>query len=342
MELPATMDLSATMELPALTADPVEPAVAKAMRTSAMNQNLYVPNAWRSVCWAIAIPTAWAVLTVAATLVGHPVFWLGVWGAQSVLLLSVVAGLHDGVHRLLFRSSTANHVGSQVCGMALLVPYGIYRAYHLQHHSSTHAEGDSEPLEQFSSLWQYLVIAPLNIVLFILLLWVDGLRTVVGRPPAYVRTAAQHRVALVSLALTAAAVAGAVAATVAAPWLMFSAWWIPYLSGTVLIGMLLLPEHYLCRVGPASAFETTRTTTSNAVIRFFFWGTNFHAEHHLASNVPSYRLAVLHDEFSHEIQNVESSYTGWHLKLVRLLASRTQPGIEDLRGPAAAPVRSRS
>lgn len=304
------------------------------MRRHSIEQNLAKPDRWRSLRWIIAVPASWVGASVLALQIDQPLIWVAVWALQVLLLLSVVAGLHDGTHALLFPSSRANHIAAQVCGMVLLVPYGVYRAYHLQHHSKTHSEGDPEGLLQFANVWQYLLFTPLSVILFAGELWIGGLRTVLGFEPKYVRTPSQRRIVVASFATTVATTTALAVATVRAPALLLTTWWIPYLAGTVVISIILIPEHYLCRVGPASSFETTRSTRSNPVLRFFFWGTNFHAEHHILPNVPAHRLGPLHDQFGEDVQNVERSYLGWHIKLVRLLIAGNQPDNDALRGPA--------
>ncbi len=291
------------------------------------------PSPTRSVLWCIGVPSAWVVAYVAANGIGHPLGWLAAWSLQALLTLSAAAGMHDATHRNLFASSWANHVAGQLWGSMLLAPYGIYRAAHLQHHVATHEDGDSEPLDFFRGVAEYVLMGVGAAVLYLGANWAWALRTAVGRPPAFVRTSQQRRIALVSSALAAVVLGLAVAATIAAPRAMLLGYFVPFALGALVLAMVLLPEHYLCPLGPASALDTTRTTVSNRLVRFFFWNTNFHTAHHLFANVPAHRLGPVNDLVLDEVRHVESGYLRWHRELFRLLATRQHPA-EQLRVPS--------
>ena len=110
-------------------------------------------------------------------------------------------------------------------------------------------------------------------------------------------------------------------ATNADPRAMLFFYWAPLLTGACAwIAITIAPEHYGCDAVPAFAFETTRSTISNAWMRWFLWGTNFHTEHHLHPNVPAPRLAELHDYIAPRCAHIEPSYLRWHARLFRELA----------------------
>jgi fatty acid desaturase len=289
------------------------------------------PAPARAIAWMIAAPVTWVGAYLVAEAAGSPLVWVLAWAVQAPLILSAVAGQHEAIHRNLFRQRWANHVAGQFWGSMLLFPYGVYRAGHLQHHAATHAPGDSEPLDLYSGLVQYLVLAPISGLLFLGLNWWHALSTLVGRPPDYLRNRSQARITRVSALVSLVEVAAVVVATVRWPGVMVTGFFVPALFGLVLVMLVTLPEHYLCNLGPASVAVTTRTTISNPVMRFFFWGTNFHAAHHLVAGVPSQRLSEVHEAIEPRLAHVERGYLRWHWGLMRMMASGRHP---DAHPPA--------
>ena len=66
-------------------------------------------------------------------------------------------------------------------------------------------------------------------------------------------------------------------------------WVVPALLGQPMLRLYLLAEHSAC---PRSAdmLENTRTTYTNALVRFLAWNMPFHAEHHAWPSIPFHAL----------------------------------------------------
>ncbi|MFT7648993.1 MAG: fatty acid desaturase [Candidatus Poriferisodalaceae bacterium] len=275
----------------------------------------------RSFAWLVGAPAGWFGAYFAANAIGHWATWVAAWTFQGLLTLSAVAGQHEAIHRNLFRSRWANHVAGQIWGTFVLFPYGLYRTGHLQHHVATHREGDTEPLELYTGLRQYLLLTPLSGPMFLVMNFWAALKTMVGRPPTHIRTPQQRRIANMSTALLLGTLTSVALLLRHDPGILVRAWLAPFVIGSLIVATVTLPEHYLCRLGDGTAFETTRTIVSNPVIRFFFWGTNFHTAHHLVAGVPAHKLRVLHNDLAGTYDHVESGYIKWHLRLACQLAT---------------------
>lgn len=255
----------------------------------------------------------------------EPWLWALVWALQGMCFLGCVAGQHEAIHGLVYQRRGLNHLAGAVFGAMLLFPYAAYRYGHLEHHRWTNAEGDTQPTPPFRNVIEYVVLTPLSGIVFVAMQWWTALRTLAGRPPVWVRNSRQRAEIQCSTAAMLIALVALAAATMNFSQAALMLYWAPLLAGgCVWLVIVTIPEHYGCAPGPASAFDTTRTTTSNAALRWFFWGSNYHTEHHLHPNVPSPRLNELHEHIADRCQHVETSYLRWHFRLFRELAGRSK------------------
>ena len=65
---------------------------------------------------------------------------------------------------------------------------------------------------------------------------------------------------------------------------------LPRLLGEPVLRLFRLSEHAGAELSP-NLLTNTRTTYTNAVVRFLYWQMPFHAEHHLYPSVPFFALA---------------------------------------------------
>jgi fatty acid desaturase len=199
---------------------------------------------------------------------------------MGVVLLAPGALMHQGVHGHLFRSRWANVVTGDLAGAVLLSPWGTYRAFHAEHHATTATSADPEGVPLAFGSRAELALLPLGGFFTVGQMWWFTARTIVGRPPRWVRTPAARRSILVSAVVTAAFAALVVVGFVVAPSLTFHVWLVPYLVAMVIVyPVVFLPEHSYGTEG--SALENSRTVTSNRLLSWVFWNNNFHAIHHL-------------------------------------------------------------
>ncbi|MDH3912258.1 MAG: fatty acid desaturase, partial [Rhodospirillales bacterium] len=88
---------------------------------------------------------------------------------------------------------------------------------------------------------------------------------------------------------------GTVAAVsiVAGSWLAVGCWIVPALIGQPFLRLFLLAEHTGCPLVP-DMLRNSRTTRSNALVRWLAWNMPYHAEHHAYPALPFHALPAAH------------------------------------------------
>jgi len=231
------------------------------------------------------------VATGALIHLGAGTFWL--WPAMfahGVALIFLFAPLHETIHRTAFHNRALNDVVAFVVGVLIMLPREYFRAFHFAHHRFTQEADDPElatnkPAGAGQLLWHVTGVP----------MWWWSLRGLVRRAggrlsePFYATERVRRGVVLEAgavLAIYAAALIGSVAAQSAV--LLFY-WVIPVLLGQPMLRLYLLAEHSAC---PRSTdmLENSRTTYTNALVRFLTWNMPFHAEHHAWPSIPFHAL----------------------------------------------------
>jgi len=309
-----------------------------ALRRTIASLHVSRPHTWRS---AGRLATMWAVYAgcaVAAVQVGLWPVQAVLWFVMSWVLLGNGAVGHETVHGHLFGPRWANRVVGTVAGMSIGAPWSVYRCYHLGHHqhSCTTDDPEGEPY-LFTSKWNYLLV-PLGGPLFAGQFGVWTLRTMVGRPPAFVRSARQRRDVVVDGLLGLAFYGAMVAVGLHSFELLLHAWLGPWLIAVVVLEpLVLIPEHYGARVADARfALRTTRTVRSSRLVTWLYWQNNLHTAHHLAPGVVPQELGKVDAEFVQPNLAAEwtsSGYLAFHWSLWRALPWRG--GGTDSRAAAA-------
>lgn len=239
------------------------------------------------------------------------------WAVQAVVLTGMYSAMHEAAHRHLFAGRRANRIAGVACASTILVDFSLYRAFHLQHHATTASADDPEPTADLRSIWGYIGVVAAAGTAFVAGLALDVVRTVTGRPPAYVRTGAQRDDVRADAWALGAAAALAIAGLALARGTTLT-WWLVPLAVTYSLPFILtaLPEHHGCEP-TTDPLTNTRTVLSNPVFRYLYWNNNFHAEHHLAPSVSYHRLPELHAHLAGRHAHLSPSYLGFHRGLVR-------------------------
>ena len=234
-----------------------------------------------------------ALLMVTAVLVHRSFGTAWLWPAMfahGVALIFLFAPLHETIHRTAFHNRALNDAVAFVIGILLVLPREYFRAFHFTHHRFTQEAADPE----------LIVPKPATIAQFLWLVsgvpyWIAGFRGLVLhaagilREPIYATDRVRRSVILEArwvLALYALALIGSIAAGSA---LLLYYWVIPVLLGQPVLRLYLLAEHSGC---PRSRdmLENSRTTYTNALVRFLAWNMPFHAEHHAWPSIPFHAL----------------------------------------------------
>jgi fatty acid desaturase len=302
------------------------------IRALVRDEALTVPDTARSAAQLGVIVAVTVAAAVTAASTGAVAVWAVCWFAIAWFFVSCSVIVHETSHGHLFRSRRANRVVGNVIGAVVGIPWGTYRAFHLEHHRTTAGPDDPEGGPYvFPTRLHYLGLLPLGGPGFIVQLLLVTARGAAGRGPRWIRTATQRREVAASGVVQLFVVAALVAAFATRPDLAVRLWLIPYLFALlVLFPLVLYPEH---AGGQASddPLRNTRTVRTNAVLRFWYWNGNFHTEHHAVPAVTYRNLPRLAGAIgtAQEPAWRNRSYTEFHLQQLRALPlarRRPRPG----------------
>lgn len=282
--------------------------------------------AWARVALLVPLFLGSAAATAWLAARGHP-GWMGTVLLCGVALVTFFPALHEAGHRTAFRSGPLNEGLVWLSAFLMLQAPSFFREFHGEHHRSTQSpEHDPE----IAGAPGFLVGWPRNLGLYLARasgqgLWVGKalftLSSAVLFTPAqweklfpFIRVNQRRRVQWESrlvVALWSALLIGGLGFVPGFGQVLL-AWPIAH----VLMGLFVLPEHTgLPHEG--SQLQRTRTTRSNALVRFLMWNMTYHAEHHAYPAVAFHALPELHRALGPEVEHVSSGYLAVHLLALR-------------------------
>lgn len=242
---------------------------------------------------------------------------------HGYLLAFLFSILHETAHQTAFRTRAINHLLGHFAGFALFLPYEYYRAFHWDHHRHTNDPvRDPElarpfPASTAAMAW-YLTGIPT---------WIDRVRMLLthglsgrvvkpwvtpDRQPLIVREARAYLLGYAIL-VGASIHAGSL--------VMVWGWVVPLIIGHWFLRPYLLVEHTGC-AHASDMLENTRTTHTNALVRWFAWNMPYHTEHHAYPSVPFHALPALHRRLAPHLVNVAPGYLAATAFVMRHLAAR--------------------
>jgi len=269
-----------------------------------------------------------ATLLATGTLLSQAI---GTWWVVPVTMLHgavlvfLFAPLHETIHRTAFKSRQLNDAAAWICGALLMLPAVYFRYFHFAHHRYTQ-DPDNDP--------ELATAKPASFRAW--LVYVSGwvywraqirgtLDHAIGRTPERFLTPGNRARVIREARLLLAAYAAIAAAAVAyGSWAPLIYWVLPAIAGQPLLRLYLLAEHTGCALVP-DMLTNSRTTLTNAVVRFFAWNMPYHAEHHALPSVPFHALPMLHRELAADLKVVSPGYLAVHREILR-----------SFRGAAAA------
>jgi len=223
---------------------------------------------------------------------GLPGWWLALLplGIAQVFLFALE---HEATHKTPFATNWLNELVGRAAGIVILLPFVWFRYFHLAHHKYTNDPArDPELLAGLPPHTKAAYLLHISGVPY----WVGMSRQIMtlalGRTdddflPKRAKTKAVFE-ARVMMCLY-------VLAGMSLFWSTFLLWvWIiPVLLGQPALRLYLMAEHGRC-AHVENMFLNTRTTFTNAVVRFLAWNMPYHVEHHSAPQVPFHKLSELH------------------------------------------------
>ena len=194
--------------------------------------------------------------------------------------------LHEGMHGALFRHARLNRTVSVLLGACVGMSFTAYRVLHTLHHDALGTDDDPDDYARYTHRrWLFWAMQGVRLtvgaVLYLVAIPVVAARRGTARDRR--RIAAEYAV---MAALYAAVIA--VVPVHALVWGWLAA--LPVVAAMVQVRGLT--QHGL--TDRHDALLASRTVRPSRVVAFFLLNENYHLEHHLFPEVPSYHLAALH------------------------------------------------
>ena len=267
-----------------------------------------------------------ALIALTGTLVslsGGSVWMAGALWLHGVALVFLFSPLHESVHYTAFSSRWLNRRVGDLIGFFLLLPPRYFRSFHLAHHQFTQ---DPERDPELASP-KPRTRAELLLTVSGLPLWRERVTTLsrhgwgcVSDP--FVEPARRARIVREARVYIALYLGIGVSSMALPTGALLWYWLVPILIAQPMLRIFLLAEHTGCPLVP-DMLRNTRTTRSNALVRFLTWNMPYHAEHHAYAAVPFHALPTLHERLKDRIAVQASGYSHF----VRTL-------VADLHSPA--------
>ena len=242
-----------------------------------------------------------ALTGVLVTLTQGSAWMVGALWLHGVVLVFLFAPLHESVHYTAFASRWINRRVADVIGFLLLLPSRYFRAFHLTHHQFTQdPERDPELASPKPRTLGELLFAVSGLPL-----WRERVTTLLrhtrGRvDEPFIEPARRRRIAWEARAHLALYVGAAAVSLALASDVLLWYWVVPALIAQPMLRIFLLAEHTGCPLVP-DMLRNSRTTHTNALVRFLAWNMPYHSEHHTYAAVPFHALPALHERLKDRI-----------------------------------------
>lgn len=241
----------------------------------------------------------------------------------GIMLVFQFTLLHEAVHYTPFATRRINEVAACICGFVLLIPAQWFRYFHLEHHRHTHIPGKDPELAAPppQTLREYIVhISGLP-------LWWGTFKTLLNNASgrnqdSYIPQDRRNAITTEArLMLTGYAVLLLASIALQSTLLLFI-WLLPLLLGQPFLRLYLMAEHTDCAY-EKNMLVNTRTTYTNAALRWLTWNMPYHIEHHSYPAVPFYRLPALNQLMQQHLQVTENGYRRLHFGFIRNFAQNS-------------------
>ncbi|HEY2015253.1 MAG TPA: fatty acid desaturase [Bryobacteraceae bacterium] len=195
--------------------------------------------------------------------------------------------MHEGMHGVLLRDRRWNWLVSVLLGSTFLMSFTSYRVMHIRHHRYLGDARDPDDYHNYSRsrrmVWfLHFVRLTVGPLLYLVLIPVLALKH---------GSAAQRKAILAEYAILFAIYSSLVRRFPVRE--LFLVWFVPLLLLGVFIAIRGFTQHGI--TDASDPYLASRTMLPNPVIAFFLLNENYHLEHHLFPEVPSYHLARLHE-----------------------------------------------
>jgi len=272
---------------------------------------------------------ALALTALAELPASWPQYGLRLLGAviAAAGLNAYVLLLHEGMHHTLFSSPFWNRWVSVLLGAPVLMSFSAYQVLHLRHHTFLGDPRDPDDYHNYSgsrrTVW-LMHFVRLACGAFLYLLFIPLLALRHGTPVARRRVLVEYAFLAILWATVAWAVPGSV---------LLHGWFFP----VVLVGLFTnvrgFTQHGITDAG--DPYLASRTMKPHPVVAFCLLNENYHLEHHLFPEVPSYHLRELHELIWPRLPRAVcgTSYSGFLARFLRATLTMDETPI-GLTAPA--------
>ena len=219
--------------------------------------------------------------------------------------------LHDGVHHTLLRDRRANRWIAVLLGACAFISFSAYQCLHERHHVFLGDPRDPDDYHNYSGDRRLIWLMHYVRLLFGSFLYILLIPFVVARranPREKQRVVVEYAVLSVIYAALWIGVPHAV---------LVHCWLIPFVPAGLMFNIRSLAAH---GIGDTSdPFLASRSIDAGPVVAFLFRNENFHLEHHLFPEVPSYNLKTLHRLVFHRMPRAATapSYLAFLARFIR-------------------------
>ncbi len=265
-------------------------------------------------------------LSTTALLLAEGLWLLPALVAQGLLLTFLFAPLHETIHRTAFHNRALNDAVAWVCGAVLVLPPEYFRAFHFAHHRFTQDPvrdpelATPKPATLGAYLWQLTGVPYWRERISTSLLHASGVAAANFIPARLAPKIVREARLLWALYLGLLAVSLAAGSA-----LLLWLWVIPMLLCQPALRAYLMAEHGLCPLVP-DMLRNSRTTRSNALVRWLAWNMPFHVEHHAYPAVPFHALPAAHGHIAPLIAVSAPGYIAVHREILGSLGRSRQAG----------------
>ena len=204
----------------------------------------------------------------------------------ALALHAIALLLHDGVHHTLLRNRIANRWLAVLLGACVLMSASAYQAMHERHHIFLGDARDPDDYHNYSGdrrlIWaMHYMRLLLGSFLYIALIPVMVAKRATRSEQR--RVIQEYAVlALIYVALWR--------------WVPHSvlarAWLVPIIPAGIMFNIRSLAAHGI--TDPDDPLLASRSIDAHPIVAFFFRNENYHLEHHLFPEIPSYNLKAVH------------------------------------------------
>jgi fatty acid desaturase len=244
----------------------------------------------------------------------------------GILQAALFAPAHETMHQTAFASRRVNAIVGWLTACPSLLNAQFYACFHLAHHRNTQQPGDPERgvMPEPRNIYEYAArMLGWYYWRFRLRVIADCWRGDLSAYP-YISQTARASVILSVKAMSVLMFGGALLSLVLFGWRWpVELWVLPQLLGQPFLRAYLMVEHTGC-TEDANGLTNTRTTLTNALVRFLMWDMPFHAEHHLYPSIPFYRLRDAHIAIRNRLGYLQNGYLRWNVAFLRSVMARAR------------------